>query len=450
MNSLTEYVAAIDELAVFAAGLSYPDLPLPVRERLSLMLVDLLGVTAAGARTPEVTKLASAWQAEPGDAPLIGAAAGTRPETAAYLNAVAACCLELDEGNKHAQGHPAVHVLFAAIAATQLAQQPVSGEQFLTAVAAGYEVAARFGRALDRNRAWHPHGNWGATGAACAAALILGATQEQVAAAIDASTGLMHVTPWSVVLEGNFVRNFWAAGANLAGLNAARLATAGLARNSGTAAHSLGEIVGSLEAQALAGDLGRTWLIGQGYGKRHASCSYTHAAVDLIQGLKEQHEFAPDDVAAVLVRTHSLAEPLFARNPHNRLSAMFSFPFVVSAALLNDRFEPAVLEPGTAGFAAANNFSERITMEISPDFDRRLPAERWAEVRIDLRDGTSLSRAQPNPLGDVDYFPLGTTEIAAKLSELIGRPDTEYIQATVAQLPHSADAKATLATLRTI
>jgi 2-methylcitrate dehydratase PrpD len=172
--------------------------------------------------------------------------------------------------------------------------------------------------------------------------------------------------------------------------------------------------------------------------------------VDLIQSLKQQHDFAPDDVTAVLVRTHSLAEPLFARKPHNRLSAMFSFPFVVSAALLNDRFEPAVLEPGTAGFAAANNFSERITMEISPDFDRRLPAARWAEVRIDLRDGTSLSRAQPNPLGDVDYFPLGTPEIAAKLGALIGRPDTESIQATVAQLQHSPDAKATLATLRAI
>lgn len=450
MSSLTEHIAAIDELAAFAASLSYSDLPLPVRERLSLMLVDLLGVTAAGARTPEMAKLASTWQAEPGAAPLVGAAAGTRPETAAYLNAAAACCLELDEGNKHAQGHPAVHVLFAAMAATQLAEHPVSGEQFLTAVAAGYEVAARFGRALDRNSAWHTHGHWGTTGAACAAALILRAAQEQVAAAIDASTGLMHVTPWSVVLEGNFVRNFWAAGANLAGLNAARLAMAGLARNSGTAAHTLGEIVGSLDTQALAWDLGRTWFIAKGYGKRHASCSYTHVAVDLVQGLKQERDFGPDDVAAVLVRTHSLAEPLFARNPHNRLSAMFSFPFVVSAALLNARLEPAVLEPGTPGFQAANNFSERITMEISPEFDHRLPAERWAEVRIDLHDGTSLSRAQPNPLGDVDYFPLGAAEIATKLVALIGRPDTDFIQAAVDQLQHSPDAKATLATLRAI
>lgn len=450
MNTVREHIAAVDELAAFAASLSYADLPVPVRERLRLMLVDLLGVTAAGARTPEMVKLASTWQAEPGDAPLIGAAAGTRPETAAYLNAVAACCLELDEGNKHAQGHPAVHVLFAAIAATQLAEHPVSGEQFLTAVAAGYEVAARFGRALDRRGAWHTHGHWGATGAACAAALIRGATQEQVAAAIDASTGLMHVTPWSVVLEGNFIRNFWVAGANLAGLNAARLAMAGLTGNSGTAARTLGEFVGSLETEALAGDLGREWLIAQGYSKHHASCSYTHAAVDLIQSLKQQQKFAPDDVAAVLVRTHSLARPLFARNPHNRLSAMFSFPFVVSAALLNDRVDPAVLEPGSAGFVAANNFSDRVTMEIAPDFDRRLPAERWAEVRIDLRNGTSLSRAQPNPLGDVDYFPFGAPEIVAKLVALIGRPDTEFIQAAVARLQRSPDAKATLATLRAV
>lgn len=431
---------AVEQLAAFAAGLTYEALPAPVRERLRTLLTDLFGVTVAGHRTPEMQDLIRAWKPPPGRAPLIGTVVSAEPDTAALLNAAAACCLELDEGNKHARGHPAVHVVFAAMAAAQASEHLISGQCFLTAVAAGYEVSARFGAATVPGPQWHTHGHWGATGAACAAALIHGASAAEVAAAIDASTGLVHATPWSMVLDGNFTRNLWAGGANVAGLNAARLARAELVENRGAAAAALGGLVGTLDPSALTLELGRDWLLVQGYSKRHASCSYTHAAVDLIQELRRDHQVTDEQVAGLTVDIHSLARPLFGREARNRLSAMFSLPFVAATALVHGSVDPDTMNPEFPGFEASRQFAEQVTVRVDPELDRHLPGERWARVRIDLRDGTVLQGSQSNPVGDTDHLPLGHEQTVLKIRSLIGPTAAARVTDAVRRLELAEDA----------
>jgi 2-methylcitrate dehydratase PrpD len=425
----------IDVLAQGVSHVGYEDLPSSVRGRLQLMLTDLFGVTLAGMRTPEMRSLVDSWHLPSGDVPLPGTPFRTTAATSAHLCAVAACVLELDEGNKYASGHPATHVVFAAVAAALESPVAVSGTRFLSAVAAGYEVAARFGRATQRHPEWHPHGNWGVTGAATASALLLGATPPQVAAAIDASTGLMQVTPWETVLRGDFTRNLWMAGANIAGLQAARLALAGLVENRGGAQGSLGSIVGTLDPELLIEDLGTRWLIERGYLKRHASCSYTHAAVDIVRTLSTSRPWGSGDVAAVRVKVHSLASPLFGRSSENRLAAMFSLPFVVANAVVNQVVDPATMQPGSAPFRDAEAFCDRVHVEVSEDFDSYLPDRRCTEVVVEFSDGTWVGLCQPNPLGDADYFPLSLGEVHQKLVSLIGEETTRTIEDALATLP---------------
>lgn len=81
-------------------SLQHDDLPVAVLERLPLVLVDLAGVTIAGTRTPELRALAGAWSCAPGETSVPRLDIRTTLETSAYL-AAAACCLELDEGNKY-------------------------------------------------------------------------------------------------------------------------------------------------------------------------------------------------------------------------------------------------------------------------------------------------------------------------------------------------------------
>lgn len=454
---LSERMAtAIEELATVLGTGSYAAFPTVVRERLPLVLADLLGVTVAGMRTPELRRLVDAWPLPAGAHPVPGTDRTTTPETAALLAATAACSQELDEGNKYAAGHPAAHVAFAAVAAAQQASDAgtrVSGERFLAAVAAGYEVAARFGRAVRRAPAWHPHGHWGATGAACAASVVLGATPAQVAAAIDAATGTMTIAPWATVLAGDFTRNLWMGQANLGGLSAAHLARAGLVVNRGGAQASLA-LVGDVEPGTLTPDLGERWLSAEGYLKQHSACSYTHAAVDLVQSLRAAGGWGASDVARVHVGTHSLARPLLQHDPASRLAAMFSLPFVVSMAVVCGSVDPESMEPGSAAFAKAQDFSKRVEVELVDELDAWLPDRRITQVRVDLHDGTHVSLAQPDPIGDTAHFPFGEDDVVGKLDRLLGTgagspggPTATDLLAGVRALADSEDVVAALADL---
>ncbi|MGH3318346.1 MAG: MmgE/PrpD family protein, partial [Nocardioidaceae bacterium] len=107
---------ATARLGRWVADLTWDDVPEGVQQRLQLVLLDSLGVGLVGARLPEQRALVAAWQPGPGPSPVLGGGLLTTVESAAWLNAGALVCLELDEGNKYAKGHPAAHGLPAVLA----------------------------------------------------------------------------------------------------------------------------------------------------------------------------------------------------------------------------------------------------------------------------------------------------------------------------------------------
>ena len=78
-------------------------------------------------------------------------------------------------------------------------------------------------------------------GAAWATSRIRGGDLEECLAAVGAAGSLMRVTPWQVVLDGDVTRNLWMADAVPAGLRAAQLAAAGLARAVGRILRALAD-----------------------------------------------------------------------------------------------------------------------------------------------------------------------------------------------------------------
>jgi 2-methylcitrate dehydratase PrpD len=69
----------------------------------------------AGAGTPEVQAMAAQFQ-EGGASPLVGLGRTSSADASCWVNGAAVCCLELDEGSKYVRGHPAAHVVPAALA----------------------------------------------------------------------------------------------------------------------------------------------------------------------------------------------------------------------------------------------------------------------------------------------------------------------------------------------
>jgi len=252
-----------------------------------------------------------------------------------------------------------------------------------------------------------------------------------------------------VVLDGNFSRNLWIGGAAGAGVSAAKLARAGMVHNSGAIEHTLGAIVGTLNTAKLTEDLGDRWLTLEGYAKQHASCSYTHAAVDAVQSLRSNAEWSADDIEHVRVRTHSLAEPLFRRHPSSRLGAMFSLPFVVATAFVSDAIDVDSLDPTGTTFTSAELFSARVHVESSSELDALLPVRRAAEVTIAFRDGTTVSATAPNPLGDIDHFPMDYAALRAKIARLVGDADATILEGVVDAIAETNDVATLLRSLPT-
>lgn len=417
-SGAAETAAAVRELGDFAARASLKDLPDPLHDRLRLSLIDNVGLTIAGHRIEEVRSLVSAWAPPNGPAHLFGTGRRVGVDDAAWLNGTAVCVNELDEGNKHARGHPVTHVISAALAVAT--ERHASGQELIEAVMVGGEIAARFGRAMLPAAGLHTHGHWGNAGAAAAVGRLIGLTPEALAGAIDASAGLVLATSFETALRGTFVRNTWLGAANAFGIVAARLAAAGLASVDGTAASTLGALLGTLDAAALTEDLGRRWDTGSGYFKRHASCSYTHPPADAALELRGQlGGVDPAAIDAITVETHRLAVPLDRRNPPTRLASMFSIPHVVAVALLHGDCQPARFDEHHRTDPDVRRLIERTTVVRSEAFDARLPNERAARVSLALADGRALAVEVPNPIGDADHHPLGRNEILAKLDDLL-------------------------------
>jgi len=441
---MTETVAdAVRTLGARSQELIWAEIPDQVRDRTLLVIFDTLGVMMAGAATPEVQALAD-HHPETGSAPLAGLGRWGSAFDSCWVNGFAVCSLELDEGNKYARGHPAAHVIPAALACGDH-----DGKSWLVAVLAGYEVAARFGRATRLHHGVHPHGTWGATGAATTAAKLTGLDTDGVAAAIDAATGLSLAPHFESAFRGHPVRNLWVGAANSAGLAAARLAGAGTDRVDGTAATTYGDLIGTFDPVPLTVPFEERFEIMDGYFKRHAACAYTHPAADAALMLFEQdRRIKVEEVSSVSVETYQIASTLNRLEWPSRLAAMFSVPFVVAVTLLEGSFGPTATDEHHRSDPEVRDLAERVAVTATDEFERRLPERRGARVSVEMRDGSRRSAEVEQPVGDAAGQPFGWDQVRTKLTDLIGSERVADLERTLRDLESESIAPLLLAVTR--
>lgn len=439
--------AAVDELSRFAVSLSWEDQGPDVRAALQRVLADSLAVVIAGGRLPEARRRRNALPPSTGPATAFGGADTVAVCDAAWLNGCSLVALEMDEGNKRIRGHATAHVLPAALALAESGR--VSGAAFAAAFLAGHEVASRFGQATVLHPGVHPHGNWGVTGAAAAAARLAGADARAMAAAIDAAGALALATPFDVALQGLPVRDAWIGQANVSGIRAWAAADATRSAT-GVAAVSLGRLLGRIDPDALTAGLGGDPAVTGGYMKRHASCSYTHPPADAVLALRDQIDLGDGSgIAEIVVETHHLAAGLDRTEWPSRLAAMFSVPYVVATALAAGGCPPEQFDEAHRADPARRDLAARVRVLHDPELDRRLPAERVARLTVRGTDGWERTVEMPNPVGDSDFQPLTGADLRTKAATLLGSDgDADRVAALAAELVSATDVTGPLTDLR--
>ncbi|WP_333669984.1 MmgE/PrpD family protein [Elioraea tepidiphila] len=420
-SQLTVDDAWLDRWSRFAAGLRFQDIPASVAAHARLVLLDTIGAIAAGAQEPEMVALTCRMADLHGTGGVTTAVIGGRTRlplpVAAFLNGTAGTMLELDEGNQYCRGHPAIHVVPAALAAAD--RRGASGGDLIRALVLGYEIGARIGIASTLRVTMHPHGTWGTVGAAVAVASLAGVDAATMRETINVASTLGLATSRRTMLQGGTVRNTYAGVANELGLTAVELVGAGFVGEPDGVATVFGTVsADDFRPHEMTHELGSRWEIARNYFKRHAACRYTHGALDALGAiLAETGPVAPDDVAALEVDTYVWAAQLDDPAPRNMLAAKFSLPFALATLIVNGNTAVASFRDPARLDAATRALAARVTVREDEAFTAALPALRPARVTLALRDGRRVQREVTTNRGDTEA-PYPPEEVVAKFTEL--------------------------------
>ena len=195
------------ELASFAAKLKVADIPSDVMSRAEDLLVDWFGsaIAGKGSRPVEIiTQFAQSMggfdSKHAGPSEILISRTSSSPFLAAMANAAASHVVEQDDVHNGSVFHPATVVFPPALACAQAIG--ASGEDFLVAAVAGYEVGIRVGEFLGRShyKVFHTTGTAGTLAAAAAVGRLLKLSPTQMLHAFG-SAGTQSAGLWEFLRD---------------------------------------------------------------------------------------------------------------------------------------------------------------------------------------------------------------------------------------------------------
>src|SRR5262245_1464574 len=298
---------ATRDLARFAAGLEFSQIPGAVVEQMKLSILDSIGVCLHGVTLPwtrHVQAMVEAERARP-EACIFGSGTKTSAANAVLVNSTAGHAFELDDIHKESIIHPGSLALPVALAIAE-AQGKASGRDLVTAMIAGYEVGARVGNAATVRlllKGFHPQGTSGAFTAAASAARMLKLDAHQTLHTLgivgSQGGGLM------AAQEGAMVKRFHSGRAAQSGVYSALLAQRGFTGIPDVLEASYGGYLACYSDAPNAGRLtdglgSRSETLNVGY-KPHAVVTSIHTALDGLAEIMRENKLAAEDIERVEV-----------------------------------------------------------------------------------------------------------------------------------------------------
>ncbi len=394
------------DLARFVAELKFSDIPEEVVSRCEDLFLDTMGSILAGSTARAVRSIAKY-------AELMGPATGgaedfvsrrmTSPMFAAMSNAAAAHVVEQDDVHNGSVFHPAAVVFPPALAVAQ--QIGASGEDFITAVVAGYEVGIRVGEFMGRShyKIFHTTGTAGTIAAAVAVGKLLKLDAAQMLNALG-SAGTQAAGLWEFLRDAADSKQLHTAHAASAGLTAAYLAKDGF-----TGAHRILEgkqgMAAGMSTDAdpakLVDRLGTRWALAETSFKYHASCRHTHPSADALQAVIRDNKLKAEDIQSVVTHVHQGAIDVLGPvvNPQTVHQSKFSMGTVLALIALRNSADLANFDKALQDSMVAK-FRDLVSMELDEEVDQAYP-QRWiGKVTVTTRDGKIYKGRVDEPKGD--------------------------------------------------
>src|SRR4030042_1603414 len=283
------------KLCDFVQNLKFEDIPKTSIERVKLAILDTIGCILLGTKT-EAARIVMDYVRKSDkekESRILGTEIKVSNANAALVNGTMGHEFDYDDGISTALGvHAGITIIPATLAIAE--SQKRSGKELLTSTVAGYELACRVGRAIERTQ--HASTLIGAFGATAASAKLMGADHNQITNALGICGSLSSLRPFDPALKGSMVKDMWAGWANFFGVFCASLAMKGFTAPDDVLDESKGFFKaavssGPIDAKALPEELGSRFLWMDGhYFKPYSSCRGTHVTVDAVLSLVQKHK----------------------------------------------------------------------------------------------------------------------------------------------------------------
>ena len=429
------------ELAEFAAGLAYEDLPAEVVERTKRLILDVSGIIIRARfdaeSTPPLLAAVGRLGLAGGACSVIGDGAAYAPPAAALINGTLAHSLDFDDTHAEGSLHSSAPIVPAALAAAEMTD--ASGKDLIAACVAGYEIQIRLSLALGPSdhydRGFHPTATCGVFGAAAAAAKLFGlgaaGIQSAFGIALSQAAGSMQF-----LADGSWTKRSHVGQAAQNGLICATLAGEGFLgveqAFEGRAGFFSAYAPDPDPAKATAG-LGERWETLRLAVKPYPSCRYSHAALDGLIALKREHGFSADDVEAVEIGLPEtgwkiIGDPEDAKhNPKSVVDGQFSMAFCAAVALREggmawDDYARHIADADTLALC------KRVKAVVDPRAEAEFPRNLSGVVRVETAGGEVHETFVAVPKGEPANF-LSDDDFKAKFGGLsapyLGEPGCE-------------------------
>ena len=401
-----------------------------VIDRAKYLLLDYLGVAIRGSQaesSQSVYRMLERAGAR-GECTVFGQKLHASPEYAALANGAAAHSIELDDTHQSGSIHLGVVMYSVAIALSESARG-IDMKRFITAVVAGYEMAARLGIAVQPKDhyelGFHPTATCGVFGAAVTASKLLGLSEEQMLSAVGIA-GSMAAGSLEFLANGAWTKRLHPGLAAQHGIQAALLAAEGF-RGPETILEGRDGFLASYSRnpnrEGVTANLGETFEILRTSVKPHSCCRYMQTPIDALLDLAKKYDIQPDSVMQMEIAVLEAGWPLVCEprgrkyKPETIVDAQFSMPFGAAVAIL---YRAAGLDQ----FTEENLKSPAIrrlmgTVELTKDIriEKNFPAEWRSRVVVYVSNGEHYENYVRHPKGDPEN-PLSWDELLAKYRAL--------------------------------
>ena len=381
-------------LAKHVANTRFEDLPAQTVEHIKTFIVDTFSVGMAGTAVPEAQHLLKTLRAtDPGGSATVwGTDAHLSVPNAIMVNAFNVHCQEYDCVHEGAVVHAMATLLPVLLAQAQTGDR-VTGKDLLTAVAVGIDVACTLGLAANQAMQFFRPATAGGFGAVAGLARLRQMRPDDIISAwgfqLAQTSGTMQghregrpVLPLQVSFNA---RAAW---------QSCELAQSGLQSLDSPISGECGYLAmfeRDFALDAVLDELGQIWRIDEFSHKPYPSGRATHAGVEGLLTLLQEHKLKAESIASVVVRGPSLISRLVNRPPLPHPSpnyARLCMPFVLAKIMQYGYLRPEHYFGDELTSQTTFELAKKVSMQVddNPDPNAFTPVT----VQITLTNGQVL------------------------------------------------------------